>query len=377
MSENSADYIGWSVQQYAYLKEIANILLLTEKYHKMCSLLLNRSASLVVFRHKVCRTPVSLGRKPVQTTVRAAIPEASDAEQRATGFSVLNSVHIILGGATVLFPNAVINGMYAASPTPLVSGLVVTLGSLYMFAALVSYTLVSAAKHERLESDTYKRLSGGLAVWGSVSLGMSLVSLVSPGSVYQQPLWQYGQIFLHSLTLAIVMMNAKGMILDWKTWNPLNRILSLENVYGFAALSVPAAVIAVLVHQFLGESFLGNQLHHLNWITVPAGSLGILLVTQIAAASVLLYAAFVTLLDASQRGRLGASTFKLLNLGISMVSAIWAYRLLILLKSGMLFLPTIFSPYLSHIMDIFSMKISIFFPLVGFVCLFQYFTAKK
>ena len=98
----------------------------------------------------------------------------------------------------------------------------------------------------------------------------------------------------------------------------------------------------------------------------------------LSGAGFMVYSAFSTLLDASQRNRLGASTFKLLNLSTGLLSILWGVIAYTLLKEGSmtaLCLKEVFSSFASytgHLADLFVYKTSVMFPLIGAVCLFKY-----
>ena len=148
--------------------------------------------------------------------------------------------------------------------------------------------------------------------------------------------------------------------------------------YGFGQLLSALAIFAVWL-QFLSPSgFLGAQLSTLSWIKVPAGMLGREFVLFLSGAGFMVYSAFSTLLDASQRNRLGASTFKLLNLSTGLLSILWGVIAYTLLKEGSmtaLCLKEVFSSFASytgHLADLFTYKTSVMFPLIGAVCLFKY-----
>jgi hypothetical protein len=80
---------------------------------------------------------------------------------------------------------------------------------------------------------------------------------------------------------------------------------------------------------------------------------------------------------------LGASTFRLLNLGTGLLGGLWTFCLYHLFSSssakslvfGEIFAS--FDTYLGHLMDIFTFKASITFPIVAVVCLWQWAVAKK
>jgi hypothetical protein len=287
-------------------------------------------------------------------------------------FILLRVLNGSLGLAMLFFPQQVLEKVCAVSANTLVSGLLMMIGGVHLYAALIADTLVSASDHGRLGSDTYKRLGTSLAVFGYSGLAKVLccscqMNLLSLGI--------YGGSLV--LTGVIPMIFSKGYILGLKKWKPFP-LISLENLYGLSYLGVIAAVLAVWYSKLLPFSFLGEQLGSLNWILTPAGTLGHDMLEFLSVTGgALLVGAFVTLLDAHQRGRLGASTFKQLNLGMGALSAIWAWVFYKLQSEGSLTVPNLFAPYVAHLMDIFTMKLSIFFPIVGVFCLWQWYFAKK
>ena len=312
-------------------------------------------------RRKVCRA----------ASVEGSSEDGNSLNLASLSFILLRVLNGSLGLAMLFFPQQVLEKVCAVSTNTLVSGLLMMMGGVHLYAALIADTLVSASDHGRLGSDTYKRLGTSLAVFGYSGLAKVLfcscqMNLLSLGI--------YGGSLV--LTGVIPMIFSKGYVLGLKKWKPFP-LVSLENLYGLSYLGVIAAVLAVWYSKLSPSSFLGAQLRNLNWIP-NAGTLGNDIIEFLSVTGgALLVGAFVTLLDAHQRGRLGASTFKQLNLGIGALSAIWAWVFYKLQSEGSLTFPNLFAPYVAHLMDIFTMKLSIFFPIVGIFCLWQWYFAKK
>jgi len=287
-------------------------------------------------------------------------------------FVLLRVLNGSLGLAMLFFPQQVLEKVCAVSTNTLVSGLLMMIGGVHLYASLIAHTLVSASEHGRLGSDTYKRLGTSLAVFGYSGLATLLCSSCQMSLL---PLGIYGGSLV--LSGVIPMIFSKGYRLGLKKWKPFP-LVSLENLYGLSYLGVIAAVLAVWYSKLSPSSFLGVQLGSLNWIQQPAGTLGHDMIEFLSVTGgALLVGAFVTLLDAHQRGRLGASTFKQLNLGIGGLGVIWAWVFFKLQSEGSLTVPNLFAPYMGHLMDIFTMKLSLFFPIIGVVCLWQWYFAKK
>lgn len=295
-------------------------------------------------------------------------------------FSLLRALHGAVGLAFLAFPATCLSTIYLSVPgNTLISSLAIMTGGVHLYGALFAHVLVSAADHGRLTSNTYRRIAFGLGAWSFFC--MLKMALVTP-SASMAPLYANLYGGLCAVTLGTMFMCAKGQLLDFVGWNPL-KIISLDNIYGFASILTVFASFAVWYQFFLPESFLGSQLGNLSWIQVPAGGLGKELIQFLSAGGFMLFSAFVTLLDAAQRNRLGASTFKLLNLGTGLLGGLWTFCLYRLLSSssakflvfGEVFAS--FDTYLGHLMDIFTFKTSMVFPIVAVVCLWQWAVAKK
>jgi len=197
------------------------------------------------------------------------------------------------------------------------------------------------------------------------------------GTVYANT---YAGLFCATIITQFVC--AHGQYADFVSWKPLQFNLT-ENAYGFGQVFSALAIVAVWL-QFLNPSgFLGAQLGSLSWINAPAGAIGRESVLFLSGGAFMVYSAYSTLLDAAQRGRLGASTFKLLNLATGLLGLLWGYVSYTLYQGGVmtsLCMKEVFSSfatYTTHIADVFSFKTSAAFVVIGLVCLVQYVTAKK
>lgn len=323
------------------------------------------------FRHGVAVTSLqkhfSVNSHSANST---SVEEAGQENLGARAFSFLLFSHLAVGSVMIFAPQKLVEVVFAASPSTLVSGLVMVLGAVHLYAAVFCYALASAAEHRRLGSDTYRRLGAGLVAWSL----MELVKITLLTQVSMSSMATYGYSALFFLTCVIGIKFSESLLLDFKKFSLLP-IISLQNVYGLSAIAAVFATSTVWYQRFLPESFLGKQLGALNWINAPAGTLGLDIIQHISLAGMLFYSAYTVLLDASQRGRLGASTFKQLNLGTAAVAGLYCAFLVKI--SEFLFIPNVFSAYPSHLMDIFSMKLSIWFILVGVICFVQWKIAAK
>lgn len=294
-------------------------------------------------------------------------------------FSALRLFHGVIGLALIVSPATMMSVAYNASiGNTLVSCLTAMLGGIHIYASIFSHVLKSAAENGRLYSMTYQRLAFGLGAWSFAN--MVKLAFLSSGSAQLSSICTNAYAFLFAFTLGAQFVCAKGQHIDFVKWNPLR---VMENVYGLGMLFAFLGTSAVWIQYFCPDCFLGAQLGSLTWIQAPAGALGKELVQYISTGGFLLFSSFTVLLDASQRGRLGASTFKYVNLGTGLLSFLWAFCLYRLFTDGSMTNLVIgeifanFAAYKSHLMDIFTYKASLIFPLLGVACFIQYIIAKK
>lgn len=293
-------------------------------------------------------------------------------------YLLLTVAHAALGLYMLLRPEAVILTVYAASAgNSLVTSLMTMMGGMHLYAAAFSHALHGAAENSRLDSTTYRRLAFGLGSWSFVSMAVIAFAGCQLGTVYANA---YAALFCATIIAQFVC--AHGQFADFVKWKPLQLSLT-QNAYGFGQLFAALAIVAVWL-QFLNPTgFLGAQLGALSWITIPAGSLGKEFVLFLSGGACMVYSAYSTLLDAAQRNRLGASTFKLLNLSTGLLGLLWGYVAYSLFKEGSMVtlcfkeVFSSFASYTGHIADVFSFKASALFTIVGVVCLYQYVMAKK
>lgn len=296
-------------------------------------------------------------------------------------FNALRVFHAVIGLALVVSPATMLSVAYNVSPgNTLVSCLAVMLGAIHVYASVFSHALKSASENGRLYSNTYQRLAFGLGAWSFAS--MVKIAFLSSGSAQLSAISSNVYAALFAFTLGAQFVCAKGQQISFVSWNPL-RLNVMENVYGFGTMFAFLGTLAVWLQYFCPESLLGTQLGSLSWIHAPAGALGKELIHFISTGGFMLISAFTVLLDASQRGRLGASTFKVLNLGTGLVSLLWGICLYRMFNDGTmtnLVFGEVFAnlaSYKAHLMDIFTYKASLIFPLLGVACFVQYLIAKK
>ncbi len=300
-------------------------------------------------------------------------PEANPIDPAPTCFQILAVAHAALGLYLLLRPEAVIQTVYAASAgNSLVTSLMVMLGGMHLYASVFAHALCGAAENSRLDSTTYQRLAFGLGAWSFVSMVVVAFTKCQLATMYANA---YAGLFCATIITQFVC--AHGQHVEFVTWKPAGLSIT-QNAYGVGQLFSALAIFAVWLQFANPSGFLGSQLSSLSWIAVPAGMLGKEFVLFLSGAGFMVYSSFSTLLDASQRNRLGASTFKLLNLATGLLGLLWGWLLWGLAKEGSvtkLCLKEVFSSlasYTGHIADVFTYKTSIMFPVIGVVCLIKY-----
>ena len=299
-------------------------------------------------------------------------PEANPIDPAPTCFQVLAVTHAALGLYMLLRPEAVIQTVYSASAgNSLVTSLMAMLGGMHVYASVFAHALHGAAENSRLDSTTYQRLAFGLGAWSFVSMAVVAFTKCQLATVYANV---YAGLFCATIITQFVC--AHGQHVEFVAWTPGRSVT--QNVYGIGQLFSALAIFAVWLQFANPSGFLGSQLSNLSWITVPAGTLGHEFILFLSGAGFMVYSAFSTLLDASQRNRLGASTFRLLNLATGLLGLLWGVLFWRLVKDGSaikLCLKEVFSSlasYTGHIADVFAYKTSIIFPAIGVVCLIKY-----
>eukprot|EP00887_Chlorella_sp_A99_P004436 scaffold30.g4436.t1 len=223
----------------------------------------------------------------------------------------------------VVAPTRVVELAFAASPLPVVVGLVRLLGSSFTVAALATYCLQDAAFNSRLGSATYQRLGLGLMWWAIASLvvlwaspakpllrphlalsGVLALVAVGTGVLYNDTS-KHG---LHPLHLAKGFLSSFAQLLAPPS-NPW------AAAYGAASVAAGAAATALWAGTS-GAAWVPAPLAHAALLVAPLGTIGRLVAQLLGAGTLLAAVVLFVLKDAAERGRLGASTFKTLNVGV-------------------------------------------------------------
>lgn len=275
-----------------------------------------------------------------------------------------------LGAAFLGAPNPVIELAYAATPTLLMGGMVRALGAVHLLAAIVTSALSDAAHHDRLNSDTYKRLNLGISLWGVASLAAFFNSPVAATFNAQIV---YGSVLGAAAFVAPVL--SKGLFAPLPPLPSLLPLISARRIYNLGGSA--AAVFAGTVLW----SAVSLGVPSVSYLAAPLGVLGTLAVQLLAAGAVLLTFVLMSLEDAARRGRLGASTFKSLNWGVALVGGVIAALAEKGVRVGLLKawppLPTTANELLARWTDVFSEYAFGLTVIVALFSLFKAVTAKK
>ena len=235
-------------------------------------------------------------------------------DMKALLYRILSISFGICGAALAYFPTLVIEHLFSATPTLLVSRLAHLQGGVFILISIGCSCLRDAAAHARLSSDTYKRLNKGLSVWGFASLI----------AFYTPPFTPTITITIAARFLCTTLFGAAALLplLSKNTYEappapsrPLWPFIAAGRLYAIAEST------ALFVTVFIFISFFRPDWVAVTWLTAPLGVLGSLFLKLLGCGASFATIVLENLKDAARRGRLGASTFKKLNLGVGILSA--------------------------------------------------------
>ncbi len=196
-----------------------------------------------------------------------------------------------------------------------VAGQIRILAGFYVLAALAAHSVATAAAAGRLGSSTYQRLLVGLAAAGA----LALYSLQEPGVALAATPLLAGKVVSGALAASSLLMLAFGcgrgllaapVALVKGTLAAATSVLKISGPAS-AAYSLGAVATAVITAILASGAPPGSM------VAVPANALGAFLMKHTAAGSALAAAACLVLADGARRERLGASTFRVTNLGLA------------------------------------------------------------
>jgi len=193
-----------------------------------------------------------------------------------------------------------------------------------------------AAMKSRLDSETYKRLNLALTLFALLSV---VGYQYSPTSLAQ---WRIGGLSRPDLTIADILRSPFGgytgiigAFAGWQGWRKGiasgGKSMIAELKEGFASLPgmlfKPKNIVGASYSVLLGLQLLLFSINInivASFMPTPLSTLSAVLYA--AAPEVLVASSLVTLLDAANRNRLNATTFRHLNMGLFLTSALSAYR---------------------------------------------------
>jgi hypothetical protein len=210
---------------------------------------------------------------------------------------------------------AVAAGATATVGAVAVAGQIRILAGFYVLAALAAHSVATAAAAGRLGSSTYQRLLVGLAAAGA----LALYSLQEPGVALAATPLLAGKVVSGALAASSLLMLAFGcgrgllaapVALVKGTLTAATSVLKISGPAS-AAYSLGAVATAAIT------AILASGAPPRSMVAVPANALGAFLMKHTAAGAALAVAACLVLADGARRERLGASTFRVTNLGLA------------------------------------------------------------
>ncbi|KAL4428567.1 hypothetical protein ABPG77_008879 [Micractinium sp. CCAP 211/92] len=270
--------------------------------------------------------------------------EVERQSERALAYAAISGLLGFSGLALAVAPSQAVRFLWGACPSLLVAGLARALGSTLLLAAVCANCLKEASEKDLLRSDTYKRLNLGLMWWGAAT---ALALWLAPALPLRYALGAWTALLAATsahaaLTYHETSEQGEGLnpiFLARQSLSSLGNLASYANgphaavyamyAYGLAAKVAIAAVVAILLH---GQLKLAQD----GLLLAPLGALGETLLPANAVGYALAAVVLYTLKDAAGRGRLGASTFKALNIGVAVVAITHALTMVSWLQAGVL-----------------------------------------
>ncbi|KAI3439039.1 hypothetical protein D9Q98_001449 [Chlorella vulgaris] len=307
---------------------------------------LRHSCSTCVKAQAVFEGPTGSGDEPLPEQPLAGsspILEVERQTERALTYAGLTALLGVSGLVLAAAPATVVQFVWATRPSLFVAGVARITGALVLLAAVCANCLKEAAEHERLPSDTYQRLNLGLMWWGvgtclalwtakqqptRLALGLCTLLLSATSFHAAMTVQETSEGGLNPFFLAKRFLSSLGNLSSYHNTGR-SSIVPLYG-YGLAAKGALAAALAILLQ---GRLQLAQAVTAVGVANVPAGATaaqnGLLLVpmgtlgnavARVTSVGYLLLSLVLFILkDAAQRGRLGASTFKQLNIGVAVV----------------------------------------------------------
>lgn len=304
-----------------------------------------------------------------------AVKQLGGEDKKANLFRALAVVLALGGGGIIAAPTKLVEAAYLATPTPLVAGLTQVVGATFFLASSVSWCLANAALGNRLSGNTYQRLSLGLAAWGAVSLAAVQIFPPVAATTTAQAVFS-GLAGVVALSAGTTFQSASGRTLAAQpSALAQDFVASVQGMLSYETPMVAAYSVATKVAGLLVAACWAGVIPGIEGspLSQPVGALGKTALRIAAAGALLATYALFTLADAAKRGRLGASTFKLLNLGVAATSIGVAAVVANLVREGVLVLDTS-APALVQALGYGALGVP---AALGLLTLYNSFAAKK
>eukprot|EP00884_Botryococcus_braunii_P009278 jgi/Botrbrau1/18351/Bobra.0179s0076.1 len=225
-------------------------------------------------------------------------------------YPILNTAVAVLAIYAAVFPAQFVELVSGIkSPPANLQALAQFFGSSLFLPISALYALKEAVEHNRLGSDTYRRLNLGLLIW---SLGLSVLVVLEPPA-----LSHHVTTLVRAAAPFLVASTAVGYLAgSGANFSPAPLVVGLYG--GIESVLGPKNAVAALYSASTAAVGLGGLLRLFQSIpgVLPNTPQALALLLLRSTGLGLLFASIClfTLKDAADRGRLGASTFKLLNL---------------------------------------------------------------
>lgn len=293
--------------------------------------LTSRGVNGQVFVPAVRHTRRTLSTQVVRAASRAA-RDGEELQEKAEGFladkgqqkaayGLLTVAWVAVAAAKLFFTHQFCSAVFdLGHPGIGIQGLQRLAGFSSLAPAVAAYTMVKAAKGERLDSHTYLRQNLGLAIAGTVTLfylwrtptgvlnagfqklaaALAVATAVIGGAVYTQTSG-------HGFNLTKVADGFYKSVLG--LLSPDNSNAAMYSLIS-AGLGIYSAVLLFGPHELAAQ-----------WLTVGAGDISLYLQREIGLSTFLAAVQTYCLKDAADRNVMGRSTFKNLNLGLATIAA--------------------------------------------------------